>query len=127
MADNITEHVVKLRDDASGWRKVDGPRLDPDDPFLTGLDEQEAENLVRANWALQRSSVEEAQAFYGSETTEPPFNPGEKTVDELEAELEDGDYGSSELTELAAAEEEGKNRETAIEAIEAHIQSDEEE
>lgn len=83
---DITEHVVKLREDASGWRKIDGPRLEPDDPFLVGLDEDEAENLVRANWALQRSSVEEAQAFYGAageEEADSDDEDSEPTVEEL--------------------------------------------
>lgn len=50
-----------------------------------------------------------------------PFDPGEYTVPELEDELVDEDYGGSELHALAAEEQRGKNRETAIEAIESRI------
>jgi hypothetical protein len=57
---------------------------------------------------------------------EPPFDPSEHTVDELTSELEDGDYGGSKLHALSAVEEDRKDRETAIEAIEAHIPDDEE-
>ena len=60
--DNNTndEHAVRLREDATGWRKVDGPRLTEDDPFLTGLTEAEAENLVRSNWALVHADAADA-------------------------------------------------------------------
>ncbi|WP_135830642.1 hypothetical protein [Halorussus halobius] len=57
----------------------------------------------------------------------PPFDPSEYTVDDLESELDSEDYGGSELHALAAAEEDGKNRETALEAIKAHIPTTEEE
>lgn len=78
MSDDVTEHVVRLRDDATGWRQVDGPRLTPDDPFLDGLDEDEAENLVRSNWALRRSDVNEAEAFYPAESEEDATDEGEQ-------------------------------------------------
>lgn len=55
-----------------------------------------------------------------------PFDPSEYTVDELRDELDDADYGASELHALAAAEERGQDRTTALETIEAHIPNDEE-
>jgi hypothetical protein len=109
------EHVVRLREDAEGWREVDGPRLTPDDPFLTGLDEARAAALVRSNWALERADVDDAEAFYGA--AEPPFGPGEHTVEELRDELDGSDYSDAELDALADAEAAGKGRETALEAI----------
>lgn len=61
-----------------------------------------------------------------SSGVEPPFDPREFTVDELRDELDDGDYGGSELHALGGAEADGKDRETAHEAIEAHIPDGEE-
>lgn len=127
MSEELSEHVVALREDATGWRKVDGPRLTPDDPFETGLDEAEAEALVRSNWALKHTTVEEAREFYeGTAATEPPFDPSEYTVDEIEAELAEGEFSSAELDALAEAEADGKDRETALEAIEDASEDEEE-
>lgn len=58
-------HAVRLREDAEAWREIDGPRLSLDDPFLSGLDEQRAEALVRSNWALIPATAEAAEEFYG--------------------------------------------------------------
>ena len=116
----LTDHVVTLREGAEGWRQVDGPRLTSDDPFLTGLEEQEAEALVRSNWALQHATVDEAREFHeGTAAAEPPFDPSELTVDELEAELADGEFTDHDLDVLATAEQDGKERDTALDAIEA--------
>jgi hypothetical protein len=112
----IEPHVVRLREGHAGWRRVDGPRLTPDDPFLVGLDEAHAAALVRSQWALRHADVDEAHAFYVG-TEPPPFPPGEYTVDELAAKLADGDYGGAALDALAAAEVDGQDRTTALEAI----------
>jgi hypothetical protein len=111
----VDEHVIRLREDAEAWHEADGPRLDAGDPYLTGLGEQRAVALVRSNWALEHASVEDAKAFYGA--PEPPFGPGEHTVDELRDELGESDYSGAELDALADAEAAGKERETALEAI----------
>lgn len=50
---------------------------------------------------------------------EPPFDPTEKTVGELEELLEEGDYSAAELDAIAAAEEAGEDRSTAHDAIDA--------
>jgi hypothetical protein len=57
---------------------------------------------------------------------EPPFDPTEHTIDELEEELDTSEYGGSELHAVAAAEEDGKNRDGALEAIDVHILGTEE-
>lgn len=116
--DSVEPHVVRLREDASGWRRVDGPRLTPDEPFLTGLSEQKADALVSSQWALVHSSVEEAKAHrYG--TAVKPFDPGSYSVDDLREELSAGDYTADELDALADAEADGKDRSTAHDAIDA--------
>ena len=56
-------------------------------------------------------STEESEA-------EAPFDPGEFTVDELEARMGDNDYSDEEREALAAAERDGENRTGAIEALE---------
>lgn len=50
---------------------------------------------------------------------EPPFDPTEKTVGELEELLEEDDYSAAELDAIAAAEEAGEDRSTAHDAIDA--------
>ena len=50
---------------------------------------------------------------------EPPFDPTEKTVGELEELLEEDDYSAAELDAIAAAEQAGEDRSTALDAIDA--------
>ena len=116
MSEEISEHVVRLRDDATGWREVDGPELTEDDPYLDGLDEERAEALVRSNWAVRHADVDDAREFYEG-SAKPPINPSEFTVDELEAEVSESDYSNTELDAIAAAEADGEDRNTALEAI----------
>jgi len=51
---------------------------------------------------------------------EAPFDPCDLTVDELTSALEDDDLDSDDLDALAAAEADGKDRDTALDAIDAH-------
>lgn len=48
---------------------------------------------------------------------EPPFEPAEKTVDEVRDELDGGDYSVAELEALQDAEEAADDRSTAQDAI----------
>jgi hypothetical protein len=48
---------------------------------------------------------------------EPPFNPSELTVPEIEDELDAGDFSDAELAALYSAEAEAGERTTALEAI----------
>lgn len=119
MADGVEPHVVKLRDDAAGWRRVDGPRLTTDEPYLTGLSEQRADALVSSQWALVHATVEEARAHrYGGDVA--PFDPGEYSVDELRDKLASGEYTAAEYDALHDAEADGNNRTTALDAIDSH-------
>jgi hypothetical protein len=52
-----------------------------------------------------------------TDAVESPIHPTEHTVDDLEAALEDGDFTGDELDAIAAAEADGDDRETALEAI----------
>ncbi|WP_435075289.1 hypothetical protein [Halorubrum sp. HHNYT27] len=118
MGDSVEPHVIRLREDAAGWREVDGPRLTPDEPFLTGLSAERAESLVGSNWALRPSDVDEATAYrQGAET--PPFDPGEYTIDELTAALADAEYDAAALDALYDAEADGKDRTGALDVIDA--------
>jgi hypothetical protein len=106
------DYAVRLREDAAGWRRVDGPTLTPEDPVLDGLTEQEAEDLLMSQWALV--PVDEA-----GDEPEPPFDPADHTADELRDRLDETDYTAGELDSLAAAERGGKDRETAHDAIDS--------
>lgn len=119
-AADVEPEVVRLREDAAGWRRVNGPEVTPDDPFLVGLSAEEADALVGSQWALVPSTAEEAREFYGGTAAlDPPVDPADYTVDELRDELDSGDYSERELDALADAERSGKDRETAMDAIEA--------
>lgn len=52
-----------------------------------------------------------------AEAVDSPFDPSEKTNSELESDLEENDYSEAELQALLAAEESGKNRDGAKDAI----------
>lgn len=118
MPDDVEPHVVRLRAEAAGWRRTNGPRLTPEEPFLTGLSEERAEALVRSQWALVSATVDEAREFYyGSPAA--PFDPAEYSVDELEDALAADDYSAADLDALSDAERDGKDRTTALDAIDA--------
>lgn len=118
MSDPVEPHVVRLREDAAGWREVDGPRLTPDEPFLTGLSAERAESLAGSNWALRPADVEEATAYrQGGDS--PLFDPGKYTIDELTAELADAEYDDAVLDALYDSEADGKDRTGALDAIDA--------
>lgn len=128
MADDseaIEEHVVRLREDAAGWRKVNGPHLTPDDPFLTGLSEQEAEDLYLSNWAIQRATVEEARAFYGGSAPaeDDPLDPhpSDLTNDEV-ATLAGNTTDADRLRQVLAAERAAQDRKGATDALESRIE-----
>lgn len=116
--EEITEHVVRLKEGAEGWRKVNGPELTPEDPFFAGLLEEVAKELVRRNHAIRGSSVEEARAFYRGGVP-LPFDPEAHTVAELRDVLDEADLSDDELDALAAAEADCLDRTSALEAIEA--------
>ena len=48
---------------------------------------------------------------------EAPFEPSEKTIDELEAALADGEFSEAELKALLEAEKAGKHRDGATDAL----------
>lgn len=52
-----------------------------------------------------------------AEDTDAPFDPSDATVTELEDRLDDESFSEDELDALATAEREGKDRETALDAI----------
>jgi len=51
--------------------------------------------------------------------TEAPFDPGKRTVTEIRDALAEADYDAAALNALAAAEQAGDARTTALEAIDA--------
>lgn len=55
---------------------------------------------------------------------DPPFDPGEYTIDELEDALEAGEYSDAEVAALYSAEVEGEDRTGAIDAIDEYLGAD---
>jgi len=66
-------------------------------------------------------AVEEGDSDESDDEAEPPFDPGAATVEELRDTLDKipDDVTDAELDALYRAETEGKNRETALDAIDA--------
>lgn len=85
--------------------------LDGGDTVLEPGDEVE---LDESTFSYHESRFVEVD----EEAVEPPFDPGEFTNDELEEELSDRDLSDAELDALYDAEEEGDNRNGALNAIE---------
>lgn len=119
----MSDHAVRLRDGATGWARVsDDIELTEDDPVLDGLTEQEAEDLVQTQWALVHADDTEAvdtDAGDEPEVAEPPIDPSELTLDDLEADLDENDYSAAELDALESAEEAAEDRSGAQDLIDA--------
>ncbi|MCJ0619449.1 hypothetical protein JZX76_07980 [Haloarcula hispanica] len=72
----------------------------------------------RADFERVDDAAEEDGA---SDEANPPFDPSASTVDEIEAALEETNHHPVALQALLDAEKDGKNRDTAVEAIEAAL------
>jgi hypothetical protein len=59
----------------------------------------------------------EADAEADEAVAEPPVNPAEHTIDDLEAALAEGDYSDAELDAIADAEAAGEDRTGAHDVI----------
>lgn len=53
------------------------------------------------------------------ESVSAPFDPSESTVDELEEKMANEEYSDAEHAALVEAEENGKNRDSAVEVLES--------
>lgn len=103
----------------------DGQVLDEPLEFEGGEAVVATEDIAR-ELARRHTHVERVGPVPGDEASaepaveSPPFDPMDKTVDELEAALDDEDYdwNDAALRGLLEAEEDGENRDTALEAIE---------
>lgn len=57
-----------------------------------------------------------------AEVADPPFDPGEYSIDDLETELSEGDYTDAELAALLDAEQAGDNtRSGAVDVIQSQL------
>jgi hypothetical protein len=118
----MSDHAVRLRDDATGWARVsDDIELTEDAPVLDGLTEQEANDLVQTQWALVHADEPSSgdTGGHGADVAEPPIDLSALTLDELEADLEENDYSATELDALEAAEAAGDGRNGAQDLIDA--------
>lgn len=52
---------------------------------------------------------------------EPPIDPSEYTVDDVESHVESASYSVDELRAIRSAEKDGENRSTALEAVDEEI------
>ncbi|UIP00340.1 hypothetical protein Hbl1158_02925 [Halobaculum sp. CBA1158] len=76
------------------------------------IDDETAEYLLaNGNFEVVESadSADETEADE-SDSVDPPLDPANYTVSELETALEDGEYSDDELAAIRAAESAGKNR-----------------
>lgn len=82
------------------------------------VDEDTASRLAE-NYNYERVEGDESEDGE-SEDVEPPFDPTEYTVDELDSRLADNDYTDDELAALRDAEESGEGRTSALDVIGEH-------
>ena len=88
--------------------------------FADAHDVDREDILVDDSTTDQGDEDSETSAF---EEVDPPFDPGEYTVDELDAHLKEiaDDLGEKEAAALYEAEEDGKDRDTALDTIVSHV------
>lgn len=101
VSDGLASHLV---DDVGRFERVDSDDAS-DDGNTADADGDEEDVGVD----LSEEAVHPA--------AEPPFNPSDLTVAEIEERLEDGDYDEPDLLALYSAEAESKERQTALDAI----------
>lgn len=89
-------------------------------------DERIAARIAQRYPNIERAGASSAESEDGSPAEEtvadPPLDPGEHTIDDLEAEL-DGEFSDAELQAILDAEEAGEDRSGATDAIEAQLDS----
>lgn len=107
----------------------DDSPLEFDENGFAEVDEERGRKLLAMHRHIERGGHGPVEDDGGGdkppdEDVEPPFDPSEKTVDELQDALEQNEYSDAELEALAEAEADGKNRETALEAIEAELEEE---
>lgn len=115
--------MVELQCSRSGWSTVRDPETGDRVSLSTDVDEETAARLVDrydpVSYATDPADTDDGDDGDGEDgDVEPPFTPGEKTIDELEDELANTDYDDAELEALADAERDGENRDGALDVIE---------
>jgi len=106
----------------AGRFRLTGAGVDVEQGDTVHVDDETAEYL------LENGNFEAVEASAGESDSEddggaePPVAPSELTVDELEATLDESDYSDAELQALRAAEADGKDRSSALDAIDGHLE-----
>jgi len=97
-----------------------------EDGSATIEDEDVAARIARRYPNIERADATSAGPDNSAEVEEavadPPLDPSEYTIDDLEAEL-DGEFSDAQLQALLNAEEAGEDRSGATDAIEAQLDS----
>lgn len=109
--------MVGLRWAGRGTFSYEGELFAPGE--TVDVDEETADDLLD-HWSDGWERADETQSAEDgddSEAVDAPLNPSEYTVADLEDELEGGDYSADDLDAIESAEQDGKDRETALEAI----------
>lgn len=86
--------------------------------YAGAVDDDSDESVADDSSADEAGEADDSDA---ETVAEPPLNPSEFSVDELEDALADGDYTVRELEVIGDAEEADKNRTTALDAIDGAI------
>lgn len=132
--------TIRLRDDGpQSFQHRNGVSASQDDPVVEDVPDDLAEYLVEdtghfdyaddadaeaaaagemADDTVGAARAENAEPERAAASTQPPFDPGEYNVGELESHLADNEFSEGELSALVEAERAGKGRTTAVEAFE---------
>lgn len=111
----VAKHVLRcdLEDDYSGTVHAGHVLDDPvefDGGTATVDSEDDAQAVARRHMHLHYDGV-------ADDGDDLPFDPSSMTVSELRRRLEESDLSTGEVAALREAEQDGKNRETALDVI----------
>jgi hypothetical protein len=109
--------------------RVSGPQFRYDYEWYEQGAELEVSEEILDQYPRRLERVEEADVNDSnadveeeSEVVDPPIDPGDYTIDELQEELAGTDYSDAELAALHSAEQDGKDRTGAKDAIDDHLE-----
>jgi len=109
--------------------RVSGPQFRHDYKWYERGEELEVSEEILGQYPRRLERVEEGDIDDSDSDVEeepdvvdPPIDPGDYTIDELQDKLADSDYSDAELAALYSAEVEGRDRTGAKDAIDDHLE-----
>jgi hypothetical protein len=109
--------------------RVSGPQFRHDYEWYEQGEELEVSEEILEQYPRRLERVEaedvddsDSDVEEEPEVADPPIDPAEYTIDELQAGLAGSDYSNAELVALRSAEQDGKDRTGAKDTIDDHLE-----